>query len=254
MSTPKRDLVARGERGSVPLGTALFVGLRLLDPFLQRYILVSSPLSALAPRLGLSSPSPPPAGGALLPLTGLTPYQSLIWAFSIGSAAKHIFWALVTSKESIYPSTGVAVGLFNAVFNSVGSLAFTTASDNPFYFQPYSIYAGTFLYVTGILTETIGEIQRKNFKDKPENEGKIFRGGLFSVVRHASYLGYTLWRAGYALASGGPILGAAVASFFIYDFASRAVPVMDDYMTKRYGEQWAKTKQQVPYALIPGLW
>lgn len=254
MSGQKRDLIARGERGSVPFGTAIFVGLRLLDPLLQRYLLVTSPPSSIAPRLGLSAPSPPPTGGPNISFTGLSSYQSLVWGMSIGSASKHIFWILGICQEPLYPSTAFAVGLFNTVFNSVNSLAFTAASDNPFYFQPYSVYFGTILYIAGILTETIGEIQRKRFKDKPENEGKICKSGLFSVVRHASYLGYTLWRAGYALSTGGPILGVAVASFFAYDFVTRAVPVMDTYMTQKYGEQWAKTKRDVPYALIPGIW
>lgn len=253
MSGQNRDLIARGERGSVPVGTALFVSLRLLDPLLQRYILVKSPLSAIAPHMGLSAPGAPPTGGPNISLTGLSPYESLIWGLSIGSAAKQIFWILGTCQEPVYPSAAIAVGLFNTVFNSVNSLAFTMASDNPYY-SGYSIYLGTSLYIVGILTETIGEIQRKRFKDKPENKGKICKTGLFSVVRHASYFGYTLWRAGYALSSGGPLLGALVASFFISDFATRAIPVMDDYMTRKYGEQWAKTKRDVPYALIPGIW
>ena len=253
MSDAQRDLIARGERGSAPLGTAIFVGLRLLDPFLQRYILANSPLSSVSPYLGLSPPSPPPTGGPLLTLTGLTPYQSLIWGLSVGSAAKHIFWILGTCREPVYPPAAVVVGVFNSAMNGINSLAFTVASDNPLYLGPYSIYVGTTLYVIGILTETIGEIQREIFKDKPENRGKICKKGLFSVVRHASYLGYTLWRAGYALSSGGPLWGATVASFFLYDFATRAIPVMDNYMSGKYGEQWAKTKRDVPYALIPGI-
>lgn len=253
MSGRNRDLGVRGERGRDPLGTALYVGLRLLDPLLQRYILAKSPLSAIAPRTRLSAPGGTLTGGPIIPFTGLSPGQSLIWSLSIGSAAKHIFWILTTCQEPIYPSVAIAVGVINIVLNSVNSLAFTVASDNPFY-PGYSIYLGTSLYIVGILTETTGEIQRKRFKDKPENEGKICKNGWFSVVRHPSYLGYTLWRAGYALSSGGPLLGALVALLFVYDFTTRAIPVLDDYMTRKYGHQWAKTKRDVPYALIPGIW
>jgi len=145
----------------------------------------------------------------------------------------------------MYPSAAIAVG----VFNTVNSLAFTLASHNPSY-SPYDIHFGTALYLVGILTETVGEIQRKRFKDKPENGGEICKSGLYSVVRNVSYF----WRTGYALGSGGSVFGTAVASFFIYDFATRAIPVMDSYMTQKYGKQWAQTKQEVPYALIPGIW
>jgi protein-S-isoprenylcysteine O-methyltransferase Ste14 len=77
---------------------------------------------------------------------------------------------------------------------------------------------------------------------------------LFSVVRHVPYAGYTLWRTGYALASGGPLWAAAVSAFFLYDFCSRSVPILDSYMSKKYGERWEKVKRDVPYALIPGIW
>ncbi|KAK5258127.1 hypothetical protein LTR40_008520, partial [Exophiala xenobiotica] len=101
---------------------------------------------------------------------------------------------------------------------------------------------------------TVGEIQRKWFKDEPRNDGKVYSAGLFSVVRHAPYSGYTLWRTGYATAAGGPVWGALTATWFIYQFVNSSVPMLDKYMSKRYGEQWAQVKRKVPYALIPGVW
>lgn len=248
------DLVARGQKGRVPLGTAIFVGLRALDPLLQRQLLLHSPLPQLAIRLGLAPPSAPPTGGLPLAGSGMSPYQTLIWALSIGSAAKHIFWAASIGNEPLYPGAAATIAIFNTAINTLNTLAFDAAGENPAYFAPWSVYVGTALFLTGILTETIGEIQRKRFKDNPRNEGKIYSGGLFSLVRHASYLGYSVWRGGYALACGGPLWGATVASFFLWDFAHRAIPILDDYMAKKYGEQWAKVKRDVPYALIPGIW
>ncbi|KAK4947377.1 hypothetical protein LTR10_013745 [Elasticomyces elasticus] len=232
------DMIARGQRGNNLLGSAIFIGLRAADPFLQRQLLLNSPLPALARILGLRPPRPPPTGGLPLAGSGMTPYQTLLWAFSIGSAAKHILWITVLGNEPTGPAAAVAIGLFNTTFNTLNTLAFNLAGENPTFFPPWSVWVGTALYVTGILVETVGEIQR----------------GLFSVVRHASYLGYTMWRTGYATASGGPVLGAAVAAFFISTFANRSVPALDNYMSKKYGEQWARVKRNVPYALIPGVW
>ncbi|EHY61325.1 hypothetical protein HRR83_009022 [Exophiala dermatitidis] len=248
------DLVARGSRGKAPLGTAIFIGLRALDPLLQRQLLLHSPLPHLARLLGLSPPAAPPTGGLPLAGTGLAPYQSLVWAYSIGSAAKHIFWALFLGNEPISPAAAAIIAVFNTLNNTLNTLAYDLAGENPTYFEPWSVYAGSALFFTGVLTETVGEIQRKRFKDRPENEGKIYRGGIFSVVRHASYLGYSLWRGGYAMACGGPLWGAAVMSFFLWDFANRAIPILDEYMANKYGEQWMKMKRDVPYALIPGVW
>ncbi len=54
-----------------------------------------------------------------------------------------------------------------------------------------------------------------------------------------------------AFAAGGPAWGLLAASLLAYDFASRAIPVMDEYCSKRYGADWAQVKKKVPYALLP---
>jgi hypothetical protein len=78
------DLINRGVGGSdasMPLGSTIFIGLRALDPLLQRLILQSNPLS-----LHTGAPS----GGDLIRTAGLnlTPFQTVIWAMSVGSALK----------------------------------------------------------------------------------------------------------------------------------------------------------------------
>lgn len=85
------------------------------------------------------------------------------------------------------------------------------------------------MFVLGMLAETVSEVQRKIFKDKPENKGRVYTGGLFGLARHINYGGYTIWRAGFALASAGWIWAAVVGAFFAYDFATRGIPVLDEY-------------------------
>ncbi|KIX99192.1 uncharacterized protein Z520_04768 [Fonsecaea multimorphosa CBS 102226] len=249
------DLVRRGSYGSDLLGNTLLIGLRALDPLLQRHLLLHSPLPKLASKLGLpASPRPPVSGGPVSSVTGLTPYQTVIWAMSVGSAAKHIFWKLSTAREAVYPGAAVAISVFNTVFNSLNTLLYLASAENPTFFPPWSVYVGTALYVSGLLSETVSEVQRHYFKSDPKNQGKIYTGGLFSIARHVSYTGYSMWRAGYALAAGGPLWGVAIGGWFLWDFGARAVPVLDEYMTKKYGEQWVQVKREVPYALIPGIW
>jgi len=74
----------RGLRQSTPLGNTVFLGLRALDPLLQRSLLLANPFANLAPKLGLSPPGAPPSGGATLASTGLTPFQSVIFFMSVG--------------------------------------------------------------------------------------------------------------------------------------------------------------------------
>lgn len=54
-----------------------------------------------------------------------------------------------------------------------------------------------------------------------------------------------------ALAAGGPSWGVLAGSLLAYDFASRAIPVMDEYCSKRYGADWVQVKRKVPYKLLP---
>lgn len=252
----KEDLVARGERGSNRIGTAVFCGLRAIDPLIQHSLLLSTPIASLARKLGRTPPRPPPSGGALITTAGLdlTPFQAVILSMSVGSALKQIYWLLVTCNEPLSPSSAVIIALFNTVNNACNSILFTVAGSNPTYLSPYTMYAGATLYTIGILVEPIAETQRKRFKDKPENKGKPYAGGLFGLARNINYGAYTLWRAGFALAAGGPVWGAVCAAFFISDFATRAIPTLEDYCRNRYGDQWKRVEKDVPYRLWPGIY
>jgi steroid 5-alpha reductase family enzyme len=64
-------------------------------------------------------------------------------------------------------------------------------------------WAGVGLFIVGMLIETLAEESRKRFKAVPSNKGKIDDTGLWSVVRHPNYAGYTLWRSGVMLAAVG---------------------------------------------------
>ena len=110
------------------------------------------------------------------------------------------------------------------------------------------------MYISGMAIETLTERTRKKFKDDEKNDGKLCREGLWNKARHINYGGYTLWRAGYAMAAGGWIPALGVAAFHIWHFVSRSTVFMSEYMQSRYGEQWEKYKKEVPYLLIPGIY
>lgn len=182
----------------------------------------------------------------------LTPFQAVIWAMSIGSAVKHIFWALVIAKEPMSVQSAVIVALFNTAMNSANTLAFSLAAKNPTWSEAVCRISIP-IFVAGILIETISELQRKAFKDDPKNKGKVYSGGLFSYARHINYFGYMIWRGAAALAGGGLAWGTFIVLFFRYNFLNMSIPELDEYCKKKYGEQWVATKRKVPYAFIPGL-
>lgn len=91
------------------------------------------------------------------------------------------------------------------------------------------IILGILLFDLGITTETAAELQRRAFKRDPRNAGKPFSRGLFGLARNINYGGHVLWKMGNALAAGGWVWGVLVGGFYLYDFVTRGVPVLDGY-------------------------
>ena len=239
------DLITRGSYTPTPLGRALFVGLRAIDPLIQ--------YSILSHHAGISW-IPGTFGGALLPtigtkslldpagtLSSLPPYQSVLLCMSVGSMLKQNYWLLAVSRDEMPARSALLIALLNTVFNGLNSslALWTFTSVNPnastlseLFRSPY-VAIGLALYLIGILTETISEIQRRNFKLDGRNKGKPYAGGLFSLARHINYTGYSLWRAGFALVAAGPAWAVVIGGFLVYDFSTRSIPILDRYCSGR---------------------
>lgn len=253
-----QDLIIRGRYNPTPFGRAVFLVLRAIDPVIQYFI--------LSRHAGLSW-IPQWLGGALLSPTGTTstrasintnflglaPYQSLILSMSIGSMLKQNFWLVAVSQDEMPASSAVIISLFNTIMNGINALlaTWTLTSVNPsaptpaeLLKSPY-VSAGLILYGTGILIETISEVQRSRFKKDPRNKGKPHAGGLFGLARNINYGGYTLWRMGFATAAAGSAWGLVVGCWFFYDFTHRAIPILDRYCTKKVSNNPANPNHQM---------
>lgn len=254
-----RDLISRGDYTPTPAGKATFFILRSLDPILQYAILANGVGTGLLHRVGLRTLSPGlPANTGISAIDGLglSPYRLIILGMGIGSALKQNIW-VSNSKEPMSVRNAIIISVFNTGWNALNAYAFlltaVSASTESTFPQPQLIIGST-LYVTGILTELISELQRNAFKKDPKNQGKAYTGGLWSFARHINYGAYAIWRAGFAMAAGGWIWGVVSGAFFFFDFATRGVPILNEYCEKRYGAQWEQFKQQTPYKLIPGIY
>jgi protein-S-isoprenylcysteine O-methyltransferase Ste14 len=273
----KNKLILRGIKQSSPIGTGLFLGLRTLDPVLQYGILAKGIAAGAIHKLGgkTLAQGPPVVTNTFLDRLALSPYRMILLAMAAGSAIKQNYWLVGICQEEFPPVSAVEVSVFNTVFNSVNSLLFTcsmtSASVNGEHFPQTPLMVGSALYVVGIFTETFSEWQRLQFKKNPANKGKVYTGGLFRFARHINYAGYTLWRAGYALAAGGWTWGAIVGAFFSYNFISEGIPELNKYCHERvsftphmyggyansvlqYGEQWSSYRKQTPYKLFPYIY
>ncbi|TKA59782.1 hypothetical protein B0A55_11690 [Friedmanniomyces simplex] len=261
-STSKaRDNVQRGVRRPNLPGTATFFGLRTADPFLQYQILGNGLGSGLIEALrGTPLPKGPPlvTNTFLDHYVGLSPYRTILLAMSMGSMVKQNFHLTTIMQEEMPPLNGAVVSAFNTVMNSLNSLFFitaqTSASVNGEHFPQTPLIVGSVMYTAGLFIEWYSELQRHLWKKDPANKGKVYDAGLFGLSRHVNYFGYTMWRAGYALAAGGWIWGATVGAWFVYDFTQRGIPVLQHYLEERYGEQYQAYERAVPYKFIPYLW
>lgn len=251
------DFIRRGIKKRSPYGTAVFVGLRFIDPLLQYGILARGLGSSLLDKAGIETlPAGPPNTGTILDSLGLSPYRLILLSMSTGTAIKQIVWLTAFSEEEFPPASAIAVTAFNSVFNAINTVAFickaTSASlSSNSQFPQTPLVIGSIMYTVGILFESYAEYDRKQFKKDPKNEGKVCSRGLWSIVRHPNYLGYTLWRTGFGLAAGGWTLGAFNLAYWLGDFSYRGIPSLDQYCSGRYGAQWDEYNRQTPYKIIP---
>ena len=252
------DLIERGIKDPSPAGTATFIGLRLLDPLLQYGILAHGLGSSTLHALGLTTlpAGAPTTTGTPIDALGLSPYRLILLAMCTATAAKQTWWVAGPRQERFGVGAALTVAAYNAAVNSANALAFTTTAVSASLaggaaFPQPPLVVGAALFVLGLALEAVAEAQRARFKADPRNKGRPFTGGLFAYARHVNYTGYALWRAGYALAAGGWVWGAGALLWHGSDFALRAVPALNDYCERTYGEEWVRYKQQTPYKLIP---
>lgn len=77
---------------------------------------------------------------------------------------------------------------------------------------------GALIALLGIAFETIGDMQLKAFRAKPENKGKVLDSGLWKYTRHPNYFGdFCTWWGIWLVASqtGWPVWIAAVGPLFL---------------------------------------
>jgi hypothetical protein len=186
------------------------------SPFLQYSLFTQNGAVKTLQALGIRANPFFITTGAGLP--GLGPTPTLLVGLYSAAALRQAYWVLVREKGEIKPDFALQVVIYNLVNDTLCTLAAAAALtpelplatlpklvDNGFLGWVESL--GTFqligaaLFVVGLGMEILCEEQRAAFKKKKENKGKVCDIGLWSVVRHPNYLGYTLWRTGMMLSS-----------------------------------------------------
>lgn len=128
----------------------------------------------------------------------------------------------------------------------------------PLLARPRSVNFGAFavvgiaLFVVGSCVNTYAEYQRRRFKRRNRNKGKLYTGGLFSLSIHPNYFGDLLWVCGYACVTQNAFAWLIPALLFCF-FYYYNVPKLDQHLRQRYGAAFvayeSRTKRLVPFVL-----
>eukprot|EP00588_Corethron_pennatum_P005308 CAMPEP_0194281996 /NCGR_PEP_ID=MMETSP0169-20130528/22124_1 /TAXON_ID=218684 /ORGANISM="Corethron pennatum, Strain L29A3" /LENGTH=271 /DNA_ID=CAMNT_0039027201 /DNA_START=84 /DNA_END=896 /DNA_ORIENTATION=- len=197
--------------------TLTFSILRMLDPVLVGWILRPTILSTTT-------------GGEGALLVGMV---------AVG-AMRHAFWVQCINRNEWNWELTIIVAVINNWIDFTHAkcllkrLAESEGNDDGI---GSLAWIGVVLFVIGGVLETHSERQRRRFKDDPSSKGRLYTEGLFTHARHINYFGYILWRTGLGFVSGPPY----TLSYGVYhaiDFYIRAIPLLQNHMQSKYGDQW----------------
>ena len=119
---------------------------------------------------------------------------------------------------------------------------------------PFGLAAviGVILFALGSWMNSYAEYARHVWKQRPENRGKLYTGGLFRYSRHPNYLGDLLSFSGLCLISGTWVT-AIIPILMLAGFVFVNVPVLDAHLRDHYGgafDEYARRTRK----LIPFVW
>jgi protein-S-isoprenylcysteine O-methyltransferase Ste14 len=111
-------------------------------------------------------------------------------------------------------------------------------------------WLGVVLYIIGSFLNTGSELGRKRWKERPENQGHLFTGGLFRYAMHINYFGDEALFTGYALITGRAwallVPLAMLAGFLFF-----SIPDLDRHLRAHYGAEFdayaRRTRKIVPF-------
>jgi protein-S-isoprenylcysteine O-methyltransferase Ste14 len=198
------------------------------------WLLFGSGFEAIGRWTGTTSPAGDPARAAL------------VFACAVVYFARLCFTGFYLLRRAFGWGEAIGVGLFIAFLQIFYAYL---AGKNP-HLLGWLAFLGVALYVCGSYLNTASEFQRHRWKQKPENQGRLYAGGLFRYAMHINYFGDTVLFTGYALVTGAP-LALVIPALMAAGFVFVHIPLLDRHLEKKYGaafETWARTtKRYIPF-------
>ncbi len=176
--------------------------------------------------------------------------NATLFTFNVVVFARLLLTFFLFLRRSIPWDEAAAIPCAFALY-FVGFPLFARPADVPFGFPGL---AGLILFAGGSIMNTYAEHQRRRFKLRPENAGRLYTGGLFAVVMHPNYFGDLLWVTGYACVTHNVFASSVPALLFCFFYFYNA-PKLDRYLRQRYGADFAayerRTRRLILFILCP---
>ncbi|KAJ3171526.1 hypothetical protein HDU88_007606 [Geranomyces variabilis] len=237
---PASDVVRRSNR--LTSGNASFILLKAANPLLQYLIFTKGWGHSVYAVLGLSAATPH--------IGMLSPKQKLLVGAALLGAARQIFWSLYINESPLSPIDAAHIAVYDLVADSTNTLL--SLASSAWSLGPYQWF-GSAAVLVGSAIETISELQRKWFKAKIQNNGRVNDGGLWRWCRHPNYAGFLVWRTGYAAMTEN-MWAFWNPGLHLCQFAVSAIPVLERFQQLKYTDDWARYTRATPYKLIPYVW
>lgn len=175
--------------------------------------------------------------------------RALMMAASmILTAARILFTLLYLLKRSMNWEEALGIPFaFSLYFLYYGALVRFNSEDTG-----WLEWMGLALFLLGSGLNTGSELARHAWKKKPENKGRLYTRGPFSLARHINYTGDILWVTGMGCITASWLCIPVIIFIFCF-FAFFNGPMLDRHLAEKYGDEyfaWARETR----SLIPGIY
>ncbi|NIM11289.1 MAG: DUF1295 domain-containing protein [Candidatus Aminicenantes bacterium] len=96
---------------------------------------------------------------------------------------------------------------------------------------------GILLYIGGSYINTQSEYSRHIWKMRPENQGRLYTGGMFMYSRHINYFGDVVLFTGFAIITQNMAM-LFIPLFMALNFAFILIPSLEAHLERKYGEEF----------------
>jgi len=114
--------------------------------------------------------------------------------------------------------------------------------------------SGLLVYAAGTVVHFLADLQKKRFKDHPENRGRLLDSGLWRYSRHPNYFGDLVVYVGWAVMCGSP-WGWLCPAANLLQYTFDAIPKNEAWAAEHYGQDWAdhtaRTSRLIPWPPRP---